>query len=100
MKINVFMINSNNQELIHHIHCLGYVFYQSCQFYRFLLYKFYFGFYLFNPSNIFDSAKYLYLLLSSKKNEYIFGFSPTNLAIAALSISCFILPTTNLFDSP
>ena len=125
IKITVFFIsNSNNQELIHHIHCLQYTFHQSMvkklfSFHRFLFYGFYFGFYSSNDSIVNDSAKHHcihYGLLSQQyfhsypllflfsppsytKNEYIFGFNPTNSSIAIPLASPVILPTINLFES-
>ena len=65
---NYFVIvNSNNQELIHHIHCLGYAFYHHsktkkfCLFHKFLFYDFYFECFLSNASNISYSTKHLWI---------------------------------------
>ena len=55
------MINFNNQDLICHIHCLGYVFYHQsminrfCLFQKFLFSYLDFGFYSWNISNIYYS---------------------------------------------
>ena len=62
-----FIINSNNQELIHHIHCFGCIFYhqskkkKSCCFHKFLFYDLYFESYSSNASNISYSTKHLYI---------------------------------------
>ena len=53
-KIKQVMTNSNNQDLIHHIHCSRYIFSSN---HRFLFYEFYFGFYSLNSSNIHYSTK-------------------------------------------
>ena len=56
------IISSDNQELIHHIDCFGWMFYHQsttkifCSFHKFLFYDFYFGLY-----NIFASTKNLYI---------------------------------------
>ena len=60
IKITAFIINSNNQELIYHIHYFD----QSktkkyCLFHRFLCYDLYFESYSSNDSNIFYSTKLL-----------------------------------------
>ena len=119
-----FIINSNNQELIHHIHCFGCIFYhqsktkKSCCFHKFLFYDLYFESYSLDASNISDSTKhlyicyglllqqhfclrpllFLYLLSSSTKYEYIFGFNPTNSSIGTPAVSSFILQHTNWFE--
>ena len=66
VKITVyFIINSDKQALIIHIHCFGYVFYHQnmikkfCWFHRFLFCDLYFGFYRSNISNIYHSTKHL-----------------------------------------
>ena len=56
--IAVFIINSNNQELIHHIDFFECIFYhqsktkRSCWFHKFLFYHLYFEFYSLNVSKI------------------------------------------------
>ena len=74
---NCFLIiNSNNQDLIHHIHCLGYVFYHQsktkkfCWFPKFLFYDLYFEFYSLNAPNMSYSTKRLCIHYAIK-NEYI-----------------------------
>ena len=60
-----FIVNSNNQELIHYINFLGYLFYHQsmkkkpCWFWRFLLYYFYFKIYSLNASKIYYLTKNL-----------------------------------------
>ena len=119
------IINSNNQELIHHIHCLRYKFYHQsntkkfCWFYKFVFYYLYFFLFIECHSfNISYSTKHLCIsydlllqehfhshlltflcsLLSSNKKEHIFDFNLTNSFITMPADWSFILPTTNLFD--
>ena len=92
-----------------------------CLFGKFLFYGLYFYFYSSNVSDISYSIKYLcihqglllqhnlysqtfsflWLLLLSTKNEYIFGFNPKSSLIPMPPVSPFILPTANFFvNSP
>ena len=108
-----------NQELISHIHCSGYIFCQNkkMKFYMSLFDGLYLEFYLLSILYSYYSTKHLYihydvllqqhfatsfaflcLLLSSTKNEYIFGFNLTNSLIATPVVSYFILSMTNLFE--
>ena len=63
----LFIITSNNQELIHHIHCFGCIFYhqsktkKSCWYYKFLSYNLSFESYSLNVSIISYSRKHLYV---------------------------------------
>ena len=115
--------NFYNQEISHHMHFLGYVLHHQsmikkfCLFQRLLFYDSYFGFYSLNASNIYYSPKHLCIhsdilfqqhfiftaflcsVLSPNKNEYFFGFNPTNSLIAKPAVSSFILPTSDLFKS-
>ena len=65
------MINFNNQDLICHIHCLGYLFYHQsmikrfCLFQKFLFSYLDFGFYSWNISNIYYSTKHLCIYYGS-----------------------------------
>ena len=122
IKITIyFIININNQELIHHIHCFEYVFSHQSKtiqffwFHKFLFYDLNFEFNSSNASNIFHSTKHLYIqydllsqqhfylhhllflcsLLSSTSTKYIFSFNPTIFLIATPLVSSFILPRTN-----
>ena len=60
-----FIVNSNNQVIIHYINFLGYLFYHQsmkkkpCWFWRFLLYYFHFKIYSLNASKIYYSIKNL-----------------------------------------
>ena len=62
----LFIINSNNQDLIHHIHCFGSIFYhqsktkKNCWFHKSLFYDLYFESCSSNVSNISYSTKHLY----------------------------------------
>ena len=109
----LFIINSNNKELMHHIHCLRYIFYHQsmktefCWFHRFLFCDF--RFYLSNVANIhswtehfciiitycwnnifFIPFSFLFLLLSFTKRKYIFGFKPKKFHNSSTSCFTFI----------
>ena len=64
----IFIINSHNQGLIYHIHCLGYIFYHQSykNFVDFIVsyamifaLDFYFGYFSLNVSNFYYSTKHL-----------------------------------------
>ena len=52
-------------------------------------------------NNIFVYVLWFFMLtdIIYQKNEYIFGINPKNPSIATPPVSCFFLPTTNLFES-
>ena len=116
-------MNSGNQELIHHIHYFGCIFYhqsktkKSSLFRRFLFYNLYFESYSLNVSNISYSTKYLYiryvlllqqcfyshLLLFYAHYYYVPNMNRSlalvkNSSIPTQTVSYFISPTTNLFE--
>ena len=97
-KITVFLSwTLNKQELIHHIHYFRYIFcHQSktmefCWFHKFWYFEFYSSNELFNKTFLYSlwliiAITFLFLpfaflcsILSSTKNEYIFGFNPKKL---------------------
>ena len=117
------IINSYNQDPVHHIHCLGCIFYHQSMikkfwFRWFLFYDFYSEFCSLNASKIYDSAKhpfihydvllqqhfhshpFLFLLtLLYIKNECIFEFNPISSLIPTFPVSSFVLTTSNSFES-
>ena len=119
------MSHNSLQDLIHHIHCLGYILYQKSMnkkffgFRRFIFHDFYFRFHSSNASKmllfnkisfyskwlvigtIFFFAHFAFLcsLLSSINMNALFDFNSTIFLIAALPSSSFMLPTTTLFES-
>ena len=119
-KKTFLIINFNNQELIHRIHCFRYVFYlqnktkKSCWFVDDLYVEFFSS----SDPNICYSTEHLCIhhdyccnsifitpfsflcsLLYSNKNEYIFGFNPVSFLITTPMFHLSFLPTTNLFES-
>ena len=80
IKITVFfIINTNNQELIHHIHCFRCIFYhqsktkKSCLFHRFLFYDLYFESYSSNVSNISYSTKHHYIRYDLLSQQHFYS---------------------------
>ena len=119
-----YMIHSDNQKLIHHIHCFGCnLYHQSmikkfCWFQRLMYCDLCFGFYWLNASNISYLTKHICIhydllcndilihtlyflctLLSFTINEYIFCFNPTNSLMVMPTVSSFFLATINLLES-
>ena len=73
------MINFDNQELIHHIHCVGYILcHQSktmkfCWFDKFLFYSLYFKLYSLNVSNIYYSTMHLYICYNLLLQQHFYS---------------------------
>ena len=79
IKITVFLINSNDQELIHHIHCFWYTFCHHNKtikfgwFQMFLFYDLYSAFYSLNVSIIFYSTIHTYFCYDLLLQEHFYS---------------------------
>ena len=122
---SLFIVNSDNQELIHHIHCLGYAFYHQSktkkyrEFHKFLFSGLFFESYSSNVWNIYCSTKLLFihyglflqqhfyshslflflfsLLPFTKKNTFLPSVCQT-LQLQHHRFYFFILPMTKLLE--
>ena len=74
-----FITNSGKQELIHHIHCCGCIFYHQiktnklCLFHRFLFYDLHLETYLMNVSNISYLTRDLFIPYDFLLQQYFYS---------------------------